>query len=394
MSQAATQSARKPSLPALTAVRAFTAVNILLFHFSDPKTFGPFAPIVDGGFVAVSFFFLLSGYIMAYNYADKAESGVLSNTEFWWNRIARLYPVFFLSLLISWQMLRMEWHAQSHGMFAAGVILTPLMLQAWHPVLATFWSTPAWALSVEIFLYAVFPFLIRKRLPSKPKRVFAMWWMVWALGLIGPILYVWIKPDGPVAPDRFAAGWWLRALKFLPLQHLPTFCCGILLARLQSVWHVTARWRITMAFAGFACVFALLTFGYVTGERFWTYPFLHDPMMVPFYACIIFGLSADHWLTWLIARPAFVIVGEASYCLYILHFNLWQILHDDGLLVKLHLVRYDPWISYAIILMVAVLVYRYVERPAQRWLRSWHRRPAPSPAILTVTPRPQQSPAA
>ncbi len=118
--KAANPEARRPSLPALTAVRAFTAINILLFHFSDPKMFGPLAPVIDGGYVSVSFFFVLSGYIMAYNYGERAQNGTLNKGEFWSNRLARLYPVFLLSLVICWQMLALEWHAQARGMFWLG----------------------------------------------------------------------------------------------------------------------------------------------------------------------------------------------------------------------------------------------------------------------------------
>jgi peptidoglycan/LPS O-acetylase OafA/YrhL len=372
MSHATAQ--RRPSLPALTAVRAFSAVNILLFHFSNPHDFGPFAAIVDGGYVAVSFFFVLSGYIMAYNYADRAIDGRLDKREFWTNRLARLYPVYILGLLISWQMLRLEWNAQTHPMFFAGVVLTPLMMQAWQPILATFWSTPAWALSVEIFLYACFPWLAQIKGPRKNSRLIWLWWGVWACGMILPLLYVGLHPDGMEVPNRFSSGWWLRALKFFPLQHLPTFLCGVLLARIQARVHVSNAKRMALALGGIAGWAGFLFLAYHTGDTLWLYPLLHDPLLVPFYACIIFGLSADHWLAWLIARPALVAVGEASYCLYILHFNIWQVLHDRGVLAALHLSRWDPWISYVLILAVAMAAYRWIELPARGWLRKTAKR--------------------
>jgi peptidoglycan/LPS O-acetylase OafA/YrhL len=376
-----TASHPRPSLPALTAVRAFSAVNILLFHFSNPHDFGPFAAIVDGGYVAVSFFFILSGYIMAYNYGDRAIAGKLDSREFWSNRLARLYPVYILGLLISWQMLQLEWQAQSHGMFFTGLILTPLMLQAWHPVLATFWSTPAWALSVEIFLYACFPWLARIKGPRKNSRLLWLWWGVWACGMILPLLYIWLKPDGMDVPNRFSGGWWLRALKFFPVEHLPTFLCGVLLARIQVRIPAKHATRIFLALFGIAGWAGFLVLAYHTQERLWLYPVLHDPLMVPFYACIIYGLSADHWLAWLIARPALVAVGEASYCLYILHFNIWEVLHDHGLLAAMRLSRWDPWISYVLILAVAMLAYRFIELPARGWLRSAAKRRLAASAV-------------
>lgn len=365
---------RRPELPALTAVRAFSAINILLFHFSNPRDFGPFAPVIDNGYVAVSFFFMLSGFIMAYNYGDRAIAGKLDKREFWLNRVARLYPVYLLGLAISIPVLIEEWRHQTTFRFFAGLTLTPLMMQAWHPILATFWTTPAWALSVEIFLYGCFPWIARLRGPRKLRSLFSLWWMVWACGMILPLLYIWLHPDGVQVPNRYSGGWYLRILKFFPLQHLPTFVCGILLARIQA--RVTApNWlRCVFAVVGIGGVFAVQDLAYHTVNTLWLYPMMHDPLLVPFYACIIFGLAADHWLSWLIARPWLIAVGEASYCLYILHFSLWQLLHEHGLLAWMHLTRWDPWVSYLLILAAAMLAYRWIELPAREYVRRWGKR--------------------
>ncbi len=366
---AAPRPVRKPGLPALTAIRALSAINILLFHFSNPHDFGPLAPVIDTGYVAVSFFFVLSGYIMAYNYADHCIAGTLNKREFWTNRLVRLYPVFLVGLAISLPMLLQEWHAQSRPMFFAGLVLTPLMLQAWHPVLATFWTTPAWALSVEIFLYGCFPWLARIRGPKSLGKLLGLWWMVWAAGMVLPLAYIALHPDGAAVPNRFSGGIWLRALKFFPLQHVPTFLCGILLARIQARVLAQNWQRCLLVAVGVAGVVGFQVLAYHTTSTLWLYPLMHDPLLVPFYALVIFGLSADHWLSWLIARPVFVFIGEASYCLYILHFNLWQLLHDYGGIQLLGLSRYDPWISYAMLLGAALLAYRWIELPARAWLR-------------------------
>jgi hypothetical protein len=80
---AAAKPAKKSRLPALSGLRAFAALNIVFYHFSNPKWFGPFAPIVDNGYTSVSFFLLMSGFILAYNYSDRAQSGHLNTGHFW-----------------------------------------------------------------------------------------------------------------------------------------------------------------------------------------------------------------------------------------------------------------------------------------------------------------------
>ncbi len=82
--------ARKPPLPALTGIRTILALNIVFFHFTPPYL-GYFYPFIQNGFVFVGFFFLLSGFVVAYNYADRALT--LSPRAFWLARFARLYLV-------------------------------------------------------------------------------------------------------------------------------------------------------------------------------------------------------------------------------------------------------------------------------------------------------------
>ena len=66
---------RKPApLNALTGLRCFAAINIVFFHFSNPQWFGWLAPVVNAGYASVSYFILLSGFVLGYNY-DAAGAG-------------------------------------------------------------------------------------------------------------------------------------------------------------------------------------------------------------------------------------------------------------------------------------------------------------------------------
>src|ERR1700737_5255550 len=89
---------RKPALPALTGIRTLLAIFIILFHFTPPHL-GLLYPFIDNGYIFVGVFFLISGYVLTYNYADRGNT--LSKREFWLARIPRLYPVYLFVLLIS-----------------------------------------------------------------------------------------------------------------------------------------------------------------------------------------------------------------------------------------------------------------------------------------------------
>jgi len=92
---------------------------------------------------------------------------------------------------------------------------------------------------------------------------------------------------------------------------------------------------------------------------------------MPLFGCIILGLAGVNPLSKLLGLRPLVFVGEASYCLYLLHFNLWNMIHDSHVLDRLGLARFDPWISYVLLIAMAILALHFVEKPAQRILRGW-----------------------
>jgi peptidoglycan/LPS O-acetylase OafA/YrhL len=357
---------RKEILPALTGLRCFAALNIVFFHFSNPKWFGPFAPIVDNGFTSVSFFLLMSGYILAYNYSDRAAAGQLSKRGFWIARFSRLYPIYVFALLLSLGMLWQEWGARTHGQFALGVVLTPLLLQGWHPLLATFWNTPAWTMCTEAFFYLIFPAVVVWKRPKRLWPLLGVMLGLWVLGMVLPGLYLWLCPDGDMHPGRYTDGFWMRALKFSPPPHVPSFLFGIALADLDAMIP-RANWRrLVFGILGVVGLYVIL----YNGDRM-PYPLMHDGLLMPLFGLAILGLAGHNLITKFFGLAPFVAIGQSSYCLYLLHFNLWNLIHDSHLLERLHLIQWDPWLSYALLIAGALLVRKFIERPCQQWIRSW-----------------------
>jgi peptidoglycan/LPS O-acetylase OafA/YrhL len=355
----------KERLPALTGLRAFAAMNIVFFHFSNPKWFGPFAPIVDNGFTSVSFFLLLSGFVLAYNYSDKAQKGQLSARTFWVARISRLYPIYLFALLISMGMLVDEWHARSHAQFTWGVVLTPMLLQGWSPSLSTFWNTPAWTMCTEAFFYLIFPLVILWKRPKRMGALVGFLLGLWCLGMVLPGLYMGLHPDGDLHPGRYTDGFWMRALKFSPPPHVPSFLFGIVLADLDALIPRAARKRLLFGFLGLAGIYTMLYFG-----DLFPYPMMHDGLMMPLFALAVLGLAGKNLIASFFGFFPFVAVGQASYCLYILHFNLWNIIHNSNILVVTGLAKFDPWLSYGLLVGAAVLAMLWIERPAQRLIKA------------------------
>jgi peptidoglycan/LPS O-acetylase OafA/YrhL len=351
----------------LTGLRCFAAINIVLFHFSNPQWFGWFAPVVNAGYASVSYFILLSGFVMASNYSARARAGQFDTIRYYKARFTRLYPIYLLSLLLAWRVLPQEWASHTHGMFWAGIVLAPLLLQGWIPEIATFLNTPAWTMSAESFYYVIFPWMARWK---NPERIRDHVWKlsgIWFLGLIPGTLYILFKPDGIAHPDRFSYGPWLQALKYTPLPHLASFTFGVLLAGLDAVMPRPGFLRFFLGAFGFVALFGVLSSGVMP------YPLLHDGLLMPLFGCIILGLAGENPLAYTIGARPLVFVGEASYCLYLLHFNMWNLIHDTHVLDRVGLGCFDPWISYFLLIVMALLALYFIEKPMQRQLRKWMR---------------------
>jgi peptidoglycan/LPS O-acetylase OafA/YrhL len=358
---------RKPDrLNALTGLRSFAAVNIVFFHFSNPQWFGFMAPVVNAGFASVSYFILLSGYVLSYNYGARARAGHLDTVRFYKARFTRLYPIYLLSLLMAWRVVAEEYGAHTHAMFWTGMVLSPLLLQGWIPEIATFLNTPAWTMSAESFYYVLFPFIARWKRPETIGPILRRLAVIWVLGLIPGTLYVIFHPDGILHTDRFSTGQWLQALKFTPLPHLASFIFGMVLAELDELIPREERMRFWLGLGGFGVAFFVLWLG---GRV--PYPVVHDGLLMPLFGCIILGLSGRNPLAHALGIRPLVFLGESSYCLYLLHFNFWNLIHDTHVLNRVGLAWMDPWISYAILIGMALLALHLVEKPAQRVLRKW-----------------------
>ena len=159
---------RKPArLKALTGLRCFAAINIVFFHFSNPQWFGWLAPVVNAGYASVSYFILLSGFVLGYNYNARARAGELDTVRFYKARFTRLYPIYLLSLLLAWRVVPLEYGApHPRHVLDRAWCSRRCCCRAGFRRIATFLNTPAWTMSAESFYYVLFPWMARWKTPS------------------------------------------------------------------------------------------------------------------------------------------------------------------------------------------------------------------------------------
>ena len=366
---------RKPPLPALTGLRTILALNVMFFHFTPPHP-AFLSPIINNAYVFVGFFFLISGFVLAYNYADRPH---LSRRAFYLARVSRVYPVYLLVLALSFPFLAIEWQARPHTEFFQGLFLTPIALQGWSPALATFWNTVAWTVPAEFLLYALFPFLLlliahyQERIAT-PARILAAILALWIIGILPHIIYFLTNPDHLVAPaTRFTYGKWLRVLKYSPAAYICTFSAGVLLARLHAMLDLSRALRGVAAFV--ALVFLGLFFAFAIDRV--PYVLVHGSLLLPLFSVLVLGLGGPNLIASLFSWRPLVLFGETTFALYLVHFNAFELIHIYNLPQRLHVERFDPWISFAAIMCLAFVVFKFYERPARRFFLSLFDSPTP-----------------
>jgi peptidoglycan/LPS O-acetylase OafA/YrhL len=218
-------------------------------------------------------------------------------------------------------------------------------------------------MSTEAFFYLLFPWLITRRRPRETRTLVLILLGVWLSSLVLPALYMHFNPDGDAHPDRYSVGVWMRALKFMPLQHLPSFLFGMALGFFNEKIRPESRKRLVIGLVAFTALYLLLC----VGDRL-PYVMMHDGLLMPLFAGVILCLAGRNRIAWFFGLLPFIAIGEASYCLYLLHFNLWTLLHDSHFLEKSGLIVFDPWISYLLLIVAALLTKRLIERPGRSWI--------------------------
>jgi peptidoglycan/LPS O-acetylase OafA/YrhL len=359
----------RPRLGALTALRFFAALHVVLFHMrvvgilaGGPWWYQNFAGI---GYVGVNFFFVLSGFILVYTYAGPS----LATRRFWQARFARIYPAYVLSLiaaapffLYAVRHLNLPFLAWSSRHLTGACILTIGLLQAWVPQAALTWNPVCWSLSVEAFFYCVFPFLLAwsKKLPERKIPVCLIG--CWLVSLSCSLTYVFLHPDGADkinSPETTL--FWKNVLSFNPLVRLPEFAIGMLTGCLFLTGKGNRKLATPFVLSG------LVGFGMVTifaGKI--PNPVLSTGLLSPAFALVIYGLALEPRWSYFLRTPWIVLLGNASYSLYLLHSLI--IMRAFALLSLLpRWARVGGALGAAV--AAALVSYYLVEEPARKLLR-------------------------
>ena len=373
----------RPRLPALTSVRFFAALWVAFFHMQAMKAF--FLPtaalrqFASIGYAGVSFFFVLSGFILVYTYAGRSTT----LRAFWQARFARIYPALAFALLIAApgffycvlqmrahnpQLVVPEWSwCASH--LTLTIVLTLTLLESWVPQAAFAWNMPNWSLSVEAFFYLAFPFLLPRLARFSRRQLFAIIPIGFLVVLACTATYSVLLPEGPV--DVHTVTSWVNFFKFNPLLRLPEFLMGMAAALLFLRNPGNRRLAWPLLLGGIASTVVL-----IAASPHIPYLILHTALSAPAFVAIIYGLALRPTGVGFLEHPFFAALGEASYPFYLLHATIIAMFFLDwktGLAKHQTLLGFATWLLLAV--LVSVAVDRFLERPLRRLLRPKQSRP-------------------
>lgn len=372
----------RPRLEALTSLRFLAALQVILFHLKveriasgGPWWYQNFAGI---GYIGVNFFFVLSGFILVYIYA----ANDIDPGRFWKARFARIYPAYVFSLAVTAPFfffavhrLNLPFFAWSERHLAFAALLTLCLLQAWSPQGALTWNPVCWSLSVEAFFYFLFPFLLR------PIRTFSGRMLLFGISVFSlislgiSVSYILVHPDGAAKVNSSAVTLlWKNVMSFNPLVRLPEFIVGALTGLLFLRRKNNPAFGSICVLAGSALI-ALIT-ALVTKIP---NPLISAGLLSPAFAAIIFGVAQQPRWTGVLALRPLVLLGEASYSLYLLHsFVMTKAFASTRYLP--HEIRVVVCVAAAV--GASIVAHKFVEEPARRWLRPRTRNWTPSGSTI------------
>lgn len=346
-------------IDSLTSLRFFAALGVLLHHLdflgrSTNPNIKSFHTLLFEGFNGVTFFFILSGFIISLSFTERARSGEVSFADFMFFRVARLYPTHLLTLFAAIVAYRSWPYLTSDYRFISNFLL----VQATIPDFDYYFgfNGVSWSISAEMVFYSIFCLICF----SSTRQLIAFWIVLMFLILINILAF----------GSNGATGGWLIYIN--PVFRFIDFLTGMLIYRLfksnklqLTPTSATVLEVVTMAFLGAATLV-----GVYGGVGF---PYRLDIYYILPMSAVIFVFAHQRgFVSRALAWRPLVLLGDSSFALYMIH----QIIIMTG--AKIMVI--DPVNSpiYATIIssilliicvFASVIIYTFFEKPLNVTLR-------------------------
>lgn len=368
-------------IKSLTSLRGIAALVVVVHHFSYyglPKTgstLSGYSDFFKNGYLSVDFFFILSGFIMTHVYADNFYLKVSLNhyRSYLFSRLARIYPlhIFIVFLFIGLEITKiflLNTSAFTGKFNLTALVANIFLLQAFDlkcpPLLwcNTYWNEPAWSISVEFFVYCIFPFLLLFLLRSNPKNDF----IIYTFTLFSILLLI-----------TFTRG------NLDTIIGIPSIArCGLECILGIITYKVYLRGNYKKHFnLNFLSIIAITWIILIMHYYWHHFRNIHDWLILPAFSLLILSVSINNktLISKFLNSELMLYIGTISYSIYMVHWFVQELLkffwfykfHD---VFGKEFTQYQSLTSLGVFLMIillaASLTYRFLEVPARNYLKS------------------------
>lgn len=337
-------------IASFSALRFFNAIMIFCHHKNSIDNLY----LVAFGPCAVSFFLMLSGFVMCCGYKDKVIALKFCYKKFLLKRFARLYPLHLLCLVL-WLGMNIESVVSWGGIQILSIICNLFLVQSWIPKGTVYFSGNAvsWCLSDLFFFYAVFPFVIK--LIQNKKRMVAFTTIYFGLY---SLICAFVPKD------------YIHAFIYInPLFRFADFFIGILLYTLYKTESGLEKRKLfgtcLQIISLLVVCFAIYIYQFVPESlHFQALFFIPSALIVMSYA--IFNKTL---VTKLLDNRCFFYLGEISFTFYMLHtlgiafVNI--VVSHLGLEIGF---VYKSLLQFLFVLIGSVIVHKFYEKPVAKKL--------------------------
>lgn len=369
---------RSGEIKALSGLRIVAAVWVVLFHFrplleqAAPGFRSALAPVLNCGAQGVDLFFILSGFVLTWNYLDRmGESwSTRATLHFLWLRLARVWPVYLVTLHLAalWIIFTLnvghEPSKVADQLNAVSYVRQLLLVQLWfQPYFdGSSWDGPAWSISAEWLAYLLFGLLVLVIFRiARATRARGLVWLAFAASL-APVLLL------------FASGHFYTPWSWLP-RIVMQFTAGALACVAVRKLQLSDRARRGAGYLSVVLGVAIVGLLYVLDAhpvaRMVDSSGFVDVLFVPLVVTLAAGIGS---LPRLLSTRVMVYCGHISFSLYMVH----ELVHTawNWAAEQFEIVLTPSWSAKLTVVGVlaaafigAVLLYHFVEEPARIWMR-------------------------
>lgn len=374
--------ASKPRYEILDGLRGVAAILVVAFHLFETYSKGPEFQIINHGYLAVDFFFVLSGFVIGYAYDDRWDK--MTTWGFFKRRLVRLHPMVIMGGFIG--MLLFYFGASPTFSLIDqtswwGVVLIFLLGCTMIPASANLdirgWAEtyplngPCWSLMLEYIaniLYAVFIRHLGKITLGILVFVFALLTVTLTMNL-DPF---GVFPDGNATAYTVIGGWGITSdqlyIGFARL--LFPFFCGLLISRVGKLINIKRGFWWSSLFI--LIMFAMPRVGGTNPDNFWMNGIYETVCILLFFPLIV-AIGAGSKVTGKKSIAVCTFLGEISYPLYITHYPLiymqmsWASEHENAPLGQHVMVAISIFI---LAILMAYASLRLYDEPVREWLKN------------------------